>query len=175
MNGNDDNNSKFVVSTHNYPLFSTTSTGSSDKICVTFGRVSSAFSTGNVFDRKSNVRFRMSSLIGRNQYRIENHEDFMLHQRRQRRPNFWSRAVSTYTEEKIIGVVMRFSIIKPTQRDNVFFRSLAAPKTTTHIRSKQEECLVIRVEPNNYGYCIENINSIDSSLCMNGWMIVQMR
>lgn len=36
----------------------------SSKICVTFGNVSSAFSTGNVFDRKSRVRFRISSLNG---------------------------------------------------------------------------------------------------------------
>lgn len=43
------------------PLLSITSTGSS-KICVTFGKVSSAFSTGNVFDRKSRVRLRISSL-----------------------------------------------------------------------------------------------------------------
>lgn len=55
------------VCLHNYPLFSTTSTGSSDRICVTFGKVSSAFSTGNVFERKSNVRFRSSSLIGQDQ------------------------------------------------------------------------------------------------------------
>lgn len=31
-------------------------------MCVTFGKVSSAFNTGNVLDKKSNVRFRMSSL-----------------------------------------------------------------------------------------------------------------
>lgn len=44
-----------------YPLLSMTSICSS-RICVTFGRVSSAFSTGNVFDKKSNVRFRINSL-----------------------------------------------------------------------------------------------------------------
>lgn len=44
-----------------YPLLSISSIGSS-KICVTFGNVSSALSTGNVFDRKSSVRFRISSL-----------------------------------------------------------------------------------------------------------------
>lgn len=46
---------------NSHPLWSTTSTGSS-RICVTFGNVSSAFRTGNVFDRKSSVRFLMSSL-----------------------------------------------------------------------------------------------------------------
>lgn len=51
-----------------YPLFSSTSTGSSN-ICVTFGNVSSAFNTGNVFDRKSNVRFRISSLEIRLRFR----------------------------------------------------------------------------------------------------------
>lgn len=44
-----------------YPLLSITSTGSS-RICVTLGRVSSALSTGKVLDKKSSVRFRMSSL-----------------------------------------------------------------------------------------------------------------
>lgn len=64
-------NSINIVNFHNYPLFSTTSTGSSDRICVTLGNVSSALSTGSVFDRKSNVRFRISSLIGRNQSKWE--------------------------------------------------------------------------------------------------------
>lgn len=44
-----------------YLLLSMISTGSSS-ICVTLGRVSSAFNTGNVFDKKSSVRFRISSL-----------------------------------------------------------------------------------------------------------------
>lgn len=53
---------KFIIEiVRVYPLLSSTSIGSS-KICVTFGRVSSAFSTGNVFDRKSSVRFRINSL-----------------------------------------------------------------------------------------------------------------
>lgn len=42
-------------------LLSIMSTGSSS-IWVTFGNVSSAFNTGNVFDKKSSVRFRINSL-----------------------------------------------------------------------------------------------------------------